>query len=214
MNHWGCILVQLQGLLCSRSANVSIGILDPNTTPPLKHLIWKKCNLFWLHISPCSSDANAFCLGAFSNNNIGLVLYFECRAVLSISFFGECHPDASHKHLFFFLVDEIMTGTRTGQVLYTLTMLKVFVDQASCVTLGKWCSHGMVLWNAKHMCTDILPQLGYGLGCSQQIYPMAYLYTRQSKAYMPFSIRSNALWQMIGKGCNNLVPPEVDWAGP
>lgn len=118
------------------------------------------------------------------------------------------------KHLFFFLVDEIMTGTRTGQVLYTLTMLKVFVDQASCVTLGKWCSHGMVLWNAKHTCTDILPQLGYGLGCSQQIYPMAYLYTRQSKAYMPFSIRSNALWQMIGKGCNNLVPPEVDWAGP
>lgn len=266
-NHWGCTLVQPQGPSRSRSDNVSISLVDPNKTP-LEHLVWKQCNPFQLsHISPSGSDANAFCISALSNDNIGSVIFATglyvsgndihplrkysttnfaiqdglafpmsppgnpnpeekeiyqqivpmpyyipdptnqstnfltyresqvlrelefrcffsqmignpirvlmlelilagCGAVLSISFLEKLAL-LSAKHQFYFLVDEIMTGARIGQVLYTLTMPQLFVDRVACITLGKWCGRGLVLWNTKH--SDILPQFEHSRGLSTNI---------------------------------------------
>lgn len=49
------------------------------------------------------------------------------------------------RHDFKFLVDEIMTGGRTGTMLMLDTKPKVFRDQVSLVTMGKWLQAGIVL---------------------------------------------------------------------
>lgn len=48
-------------------------------------------------------------------------------------------------HDFTFIVDEIMTGGRTGTMLLLETKPKAFVDRVSHVTLGKWLQAGLVL---------------------------------------------------------------------
>ena len=51
----------------------------------------------------------------------------------------------SIKHNFKFIVDEIMTGGRTGTMLYLHSKPKIFVERVSHVTLGKWIQVGIVL---------------------------------------------------------------------
>lgn len=51
----------------------------------------------------------------------------------------------SIKHDFKFIVDEIMTGGRTGTMLYLHKKPLLFVERVSHVTLGKWMQVGMVL---------------------------------------------------------------------
>ena len=51
----------------------------------------------------------------------------------------------SRKHNFTIIVDEIMTGGRTGSLLLLETKAKDFIQCVSHVTLGKWCLCGIVL---------------------------------------------------------------------
>lgn len=52
-------------------------------------------------------------------------------------------------HDFTFIVDEIMTGGRTGTMLLLETKPKMFADRVSHVTLGKWLQAGLVLTEKK-----------------------------------------------------------------
>lgn len=51
----------------------------------------------------------------------------------------------SKQHNFKIVIDEIMTGGRTGQLLYLKTKPVEFVSCVSHVTLGKWCQCGIIL---------------------------------------------------------------------
>ena len=48
-------------------------------------------------------------------------------------------------HGFRLIVDEIMTGGRTGTMLQCMTKPAAFVDAIDCVTMGKWLGMGLVL---------------------------------------------------------------------
>ena len=142
-----------------------------------------------------------------------------CGAVLSITFLEKLAKLAA-KHQFYFLIDEILTGARTGQVLYTLTMPKVFVDRVACITLGKWCGHGMVLWNTKH--SYILPQFEYSRGLSTNISygPSLHLWERMVQVAGQSEARRHAFLKKIkcpvaeawGKGVMIYCP--YKWIGP
>jgi hypothetical protein len=56
----------------------------------------------------------------------------------------------SHKHDFSIIVDEIMTGGRTGTMLHLLTKPKEFIQCVSHVTFGKWPQCGMILVSKAH----------------------------------------------------------------
>ena len=51
----------------------------------------------------------------------------------------------SIKHDFRFIIDEIMTGGRTGSMLYLHKKPALFIERVSHVTLGKWIHVGIVL---------------------------------------------------------------------
>jgi hypothetical protein len=51
----------------------------------------------------------------------------------------------SIKHDFRFIIDEIMTGGRTGSMLYLHNKPALFIERVSHVTLGKWIKVGLVL---------------------------------------------------------------------
>lgn len=51
----------------------------------------------------------------------------------------------SRKHKFTIIIDEIMTGGRTGTLLLLQQKEKNFIECVSHVTLGKWCDCGIVL---------------------------------------------------------------------
>lgn len=64
----------------------------------------------------------------------------------------------SIKHDFNFIVDEIMTGGRTGTMLLLLKKPIIFVERVTHVTLGKWLQAGMVLISKSHHEYDRLIQ--------------------------------------------------------
>jgi hypothetical protein len=51
----------------------------------------------------------------------------------------------STQHDFMFIIDEIMTGGRTGEMLYLQKKPSLFIERVSHVTLGKWIQVGIVL---------------------------------------------------------------------
>ena len=54
------------------------------------------------------------------------------------------------QHDLYFLIDEIMTGGRSGSsLLLLLSQPKEFIERVICVTLGKWLSVGVILYNGK-----------------------------------------------------------------
>jgi len=53
----------------------------------------------------------------------------------------------SVKHGFYFVVDEVMTGGRSGTLLFTLQQSEAFRKRVFCITLGKWPQVGLVLTN-------------------------------------------------------------------
>lgn len=119
-----------------------------------------------------------------------------CGGTLSLLFLEEL-ARLSTKHDFVFLVDEIMTGARTGTVLYTTQMPKVFIDRVACITLGKWCHHGMVLWHSDH--TDLLPDFSRSRGTSTNIsYDTAlHLWERMIEVVDKSTARRSALLKKI-----------------
>jgi adenosylmethionine-8-amino-7-oxononanoate aminotransferase len=55
----------------------------------------------------------------------------------------------SKQHYFKIVVDEIMTGGRTGSLLLLTTKSINFISCVSHVTLGKWCQCGIILVSSK-----------------------------------------------------------------
>ena len=52
-------------------------------------------------------------------------------------------------HGFGIIVDEILTGARTEEVLLTMEKPRRFLDQVTYITVGKWCKCGMILTGNK-----------------------------------------------------------------
>lgn len=64
----------------------------------------------------------------------------------------------SIKHNFKFIIDEIMTGGRTGMMLYLHSKPQLFVQRVSHVTLGKWIQVGIVLVSQEQQAINDLIQ--------------------------------------------------------
>ena len=69
-------------------------------------------------------------------------------ALLSHAFLIKLGKLARH-HKFHLIVDEIMTGGRTGKMLYTHLLPNDFQKVVSHITMGKWIGVGIVLENSK-----------------------------------------------------------------
>ena len=69
-------------------------------------------------------------------------------ATLSHAFLEKLGKLARH-HKFHLIVDKIMTGGRTGKMLYTHFLPKEFQKVVSHITMGKWIGVGIVLQNSK-----------------------------------------------------------------
>lgn len=74
-------------------------------------------------------------------------------ASLSFDFLKKLGKLARH-HKFHFIVDEIMTGGRTGKMLHTHLLPNEFQKVVSHITMGKWMGIGMVLQNSKLRTSD------------------------------------------------------------
>lgn len=64
----------------------------------------------------------------------------------------------SIKHDFKIVVDEIMTGGRTGSLLLLLTKADAFINRVSHVTLGKWCQCGIILVSSEQNIQEMWQQ--------------------------------------------------------
>jgi hypothetical protein len=64
----------------------------------------------------------------------------------------------SQQHDFKIVVDEIMTGGRTGTLLLLTTKASEFISRVSHVTLGKWCQCGIILVSSEQHIIELRQQ--------------------------------------------------------
>lgn len=101
----------------------------------------------------CINNLHLKCIYFRMNDAPVRVLMLElvlagCGATLSDRALSRIGLVAKH-HGFGIMVDECMTGGRTGTMLHTLQKPEEFIDAVSYVTMGKWMNAGLVLCSAK-----------------------------------------------------------------
>ena len=124
----------------------------------------------------CLKEINIRCLLARMEGIPYRALFLELLlagngAKLSKCFLIELGKLACH-HEINLVVDEIMTGGRTGQMLLVKEQPDEFLHSVSHVTLGKWVGAGLVLLNKKYRVgryADAIPRVRRGISTTLDV---------------------------------------------
>ena len=115
----------------------------------------------------CLDEIHVRCLTATLQNMPYKAMFLEPilagnGASLSQAFLKKLGKLARH-HKFHLVVDEIMTGGRTGKMLHTHLLPHEFQKVVSHITMGKWIGVGIVLQNCKLRTYDKVQQGSRGV---------------------------------------------------
>ena len=98
-------------------------------------------------------------------------------ASLSHAFLKKLGAIARH-HKFHLIVDEIMTGGRTGKMLHTHLLPHEFQKVVSHITMGKWIGIGIVLHNSKLRICDKAQLSSRGVTTAPDFYESIHTWQR------------------------------------